>query len=137
MAVKAPQYSGACVCRKPGGHTLVIHVWPQKLHQAFRSKLNSTKFYPEVETCEQHAPGLQEIGKDFMWTRWLQAVDFCKGMGRGEPDINDVLFEAVKTDEALKMWADTKIDPAAENESGRMVAVKDINPQDVINETLH
>ena len=135
--MKKPLYPGTCACRKTGGQTLVIHVWPASQHQMFRNKSNSTKFYPEIETCSTHASGLKEVGKDFIFVRWLQAVDFCKGMGRGEPDIRDVLFEVVTTEEALKMWADSSIDPPRPEEGGRIVAVKDIDVSKVLDGTLH
>lgn len=117
MAVREPKYCGVCArhnCGKPGGYVIVVHVWPREMHQLFRSRVNSTKLYPDIEACDEHKLSLQEPGLHFLMHNWQNVVDLFNSLGRGTPDIKDTLIDLMKADEALKMWRDATVDSPAD-----------------------
>lgn len=105
--VIAPQYSGLCgLCRKTGGHTLVVHAWPKTMQHLFRTKLNSTKLFPQPETCEEHRTRLMDIAQLFLHTQLPQLAKHFDTLGRDAPDMGDILFDVVTTEHATGLSAD-------------------------------
>lgn len=102
-----PQYSGRCgLCGKTGGYTLVVHAWPATLSVGLRARSNSTKLYPQPETCHEHQHRLQDLAVLFLRSSLNKLAEHFDKLGRDAPDMNDILFDVVTTHDASKMWAD-------------------------------
>lgn len=109
MEPTPPKYPQTCQragCQGPASHALVVHAWEHKHPKLFRTIQNSTKLFPEVAACDEHKLSLVEIGQHFLQRGLPHMYQHFISLGKGVPDLGDVLLQAHTTDEALLLWRD-------------------------------